>query len=68
MPDLVWDERWRGLLATPERSVRRSLAVSSEFSELTWPADIGIEGDPVAAQALIAVVEPAEHAAPAENT
>ena len=26
------------------------------------------EGDAVAAQALIAVVEPAEHAAPAENT
>ena len=26
------------------------------------------EGDAVAAQALIAVVEPSEHAAPAENT
>ncbi|HVK36179.1 MAG TPA: LON peptidase substrate-binding domain-containing protein [Microlunatus sp.] len=58
VPDLVWDEQWRGLLATAERSVRRSLAVSSEFSELTWPADIGIEGDPVAAAWQLAGVAP----------
>ena len=58
VPDLVWDEQWRGLLATAEQSVRRSLAVSSEFSELTWPADIGIEGDPVAAAWQLAGVAP----------
>ena len=45
-------------------SVRRSLAMSSEFSELTWPADIGIEGDPVAAAWQLAGVAPHRSAGP----
>ena len=32
--------------------------MSSEFSELTWPADIGIEGDPVATAWQLAGVAP----------
>jgi Lon protease-like protein len=58
VPELPWDEQWRDLLVTAERSVRRSLAVSSEFSEQTWPADIGIQGDPVATAWQLAGVAP----------
>ncbi|HYI54621.1 MAG TPA: LON peptidase substrate-binding domain-containing protein [Microlunatus sp.] len=58
VPELIWDEQWRALLVSAERSVRRSLAMSSEFSELTWPADIGIEGDPVATAWQLAGVAP----------
>lgn len=58
LPELTWDEEWRGLLDGAERAVRRSLAMSSEFSELTWPADIGIQGDPVATAWQLAGVAP----------
>jgi Lon protease-like protein len=58
MPELTWDDKWRGLLVSTERAVRRSLAVASEFSEATWPADIGIERDPVAAAWQLAGVAP----------
>lgn len=58
IPDLTWDRRWSGLLAGAERSVRRCLALASEFSEQTWPADVGIEHDPVAAAWQLAGVAP----------
>lgn len=58
LPELTWDDEWRGLLASTERAVRRSLALASEFSGATWPADIGIEGDPVAAAWQLAGVAP----------
>lgn len=58
LPDLGWDENWRGLLASSEHAVRRSLALASEFSEQTWPADIGIQPDPVAAAWQLAGVAP----------
>src|SRR6476659_7946599 len=58
VPDLVWDEQWRPLLPTAERSVRRCLTLASEFSSDTWPADIGVEPDPVAAACQLAGVAP----------
>lgn len=56
--DLTWDEQLRPLLVTAERSVRRCLTLASEFSSDTWPADIGIETDPVAAAWQLAAVAP----------
>lgn len=58
LPELSWDDRWRGLLVETEHAVRRSLAVASEFSEQIWPADVGIEPDPVAAAWQLAGVAP----------
>ncbi len=58
VPELTWDDRWHSLLASTERAVRRSLALASEFSDGTWPADIGIERDPVAAAWQLAGVAP----------
>ncbi|MDN5762998.1 MAG: LON peptidase substrate-binding domain-containing protein [Microlunatus sp.] len=58
VPELVWQDRWTSLLTETERSVRRSLAVASEFSDHTWPADIAVEHDPVAAAWQLAGVAP----------
>ena len=58
MPELTWDDAWRSLLLSTERAVRRSLALASEFSEATWPADVGIERNPVAAAWQLAGVAP----------
>jgi Lon protease-like protein len=58
IPDLTWEERWTDLLAATEHSVRRGLAVASEFSEQTWPADIVIEQDPIVAVWQLAGIAP----------
>lgn len=58
LPDLVWDESLADLLRQTEQTVRRTLAVASEFSEGTWPADIGIESDPLVAVWQLAGVAP----------
>jgi Lon protease-like protein len=58
IPDLTWDDRWADQLVSTERAVRRSLSLASEFSEQTWPADIVIELDPVAAAWQLAGVAP----------
>ena len=58
LPELTWDDAWLGLLASTERAVRRNLALASEFTEEAWPADIGIERDPVAAAWQLAGVAP----------
>jgi Lon protease-like protein len=58
IPELTWDDRWGDLLTATERAVRRSLALASEFSDRTWPADIGIERDPVVAAWQLAGVAP----------
>lgn len=58
LPELVWDDRWHDQLEATERAVRRSLALASEFTHGTWPADIGIDGDPVATAWQLAGVAP----------
>ncbi|HEU5485775.1 MAG TPA: LON peptidase substrate-binding domain-containing protein [Microlunatus sp.] len=58
LPDLSWSAEWAGLLVEAERAVRRSLALASEFTEQTWPADIGIETDPVVAAWQLCGVAP----------
>lgn len=58
LPDLTWDNRWSELLDEADRSVRRCLALASEFSRDTWPADIRVEHDPVAAAWQLAGVAP----------
>ncbi|MBA8795846.1 hypothetical protein FHX74_003487 [Friedmanniella endophytica] len=43
---LGWDDAWRPVLETTERTVRRCLAEASEFTDLGYPADIELDDDP----------------------
>lgn len=58
LPALTWDERLRPLLETAERSVRRALAVASEFAEQQWSAQVELSDDPVAASWQLAGISP----------
>lgn len=47
LADLVWDEQCRPALEEAERLVRTALALSTEFVESTWSADVELAADPV---------------------
>lgn len=59
LPDLTWDDEWSELRADAERAVRRVAALASEFSEVTWPAHVGLAEDPVVACWQLAGICPA---------
>lgn len=56
-PELEWDEALQPLRAETEVAVRRALAVNSEFGS-SWPADVGLSDDPVAACWQLAGITP----------
>ena len=58
LPAFEWNEDDRSLLATAEKTVRRSLSVASEFGEQQWPAEVEISDDPVAAAWQLAAIAP----------
>jgi len=58
VPELVWDERLRSLRERAEDSVRRIIALASEFTDQTWPSDIELAEDPVAAVWQLAAIAP----------
>lgn len=58
VPELVWDERLRSLRERAEGSVRRIIALASEFTDQTWPSDIELAEDPVAAVWQLAAIAP----------
>lgn len=47
LPDLEWDPKLQSLLERAERTVRRSLAVVSEFQGAIWPADVELADEPL---------------------
>ena len=49
LPELEWDDALQPLLEAAERSVRRSLAVASEFTEQQWSAQVELSDEPLAA-------------------
>jgi Lon protease-like protein len=53
-----WTDELAELKATCEAKVRRCLAIASEFSESTWPADVELSEDPVAASWQLAAIAP----------
>jgi uncharacterized protein len=58
LPELTWDPGLAALMEDTERQVRRALAVASEFADNTWPADIELSDDPVAAAWQLAAIAP----------
>lgn len=58
VPELVWDERLRSLRERAEDSVRRIIALASEFTDQTWPSDIELADDPIAAVWQLAAIAP----------
>lgn len=58
LPELVWDERLQALRERAEDSVRRIIALASEFTDQTWPSDIELAEDPVAAVWQLAAIAP----------
>ncbi len=58
LPGLEWDDALHPLLEAAERSVRRSLAVASEFTEQQWSAQVELSGEPLAAAWQLAGIAP----------
>ena len=58
VPDLVWRPADEPLLNLAERTVRRALAVASEFVETAWPPNVELTEDPVAAAWQLAGIAP----------
>ncbi|MGI8457235.1 MAG: LON peptidase substrate-binding domain-containing protein [Propionibacteriaceae bacterium] len=55
---LVWTDELADLRMTCEAKVRRCLAIASEFSEATWPADVELSDDPVDGSWQLAAIAP----------
>jgi Lon protease-like protein len=58
LEDLIWDDGLEPLLDRAEQTVRRSLALASEFSDQAWSATVEISDDPVAAAWQLAAIAP----------
>ncbi len=58
MPELVWADDLQPLRDRAEESVRRIIALASEFADQTWPSDIELANDPVAAVWQLGAIAP----------
>ncbi len=58
VPELEWDDALEPLRDRAEQIVRRVIALASEFSEQTWPSNIELASDPVAAVWQLAAIAP----------
>lgn len=58
LDDLVWDDALAPLRERAEQTVRRVLAVASEYSDQQWSATVELADDPVAATWQLAAIAP----------
>lgn len=58
LPDLEWSDALHPLRERAELTVRRALAVASEFTEQSWSAEVTLSEEPVAAAWQIAAIAP----------
>lgn len=58
LPELTWDDSLQPARERAEKSVRRAIALASEFQELQWSADVELSDDPVAAAWQLAAIAP----------
>jgi Lon protease-like protein len=58
LDDLVWDDALTPLRDRAEQTVRRVLAVASEYSDQQWSATVELADDPVAAAWQLAAIAP----------
>ncbi len=58
LDELVWADSLEPLLDRAEQTVRRALALASEFVDQAWSATVEISDDPVAAAWQLAAIAP----------
>jgi Lon protease-like protein len=58
LDELVWDDSFEPLLDRAEQTVRRTLALASEFSDQAWSATVQISDEPLAAAWQLAAIAP----------
>lgn len=58
VPELEWDDSLQPLRDQAEEAVRRIIALASEFADQTWPSDVALAEDPVAAAWQLAAIAP----------
>lgn len=58
LPTLAWSADLMPLRDDAEQVVRRTLARASEYVDQTWPADVGLDDDPVVAAWQLAGIAP----------
>jgi uncharacterized protein len=58
LPELEWSDELLPLRLEAEQTVRRALAVASEFVDQQWAADVEVSDDPVAAAWQLAAIAP----------
>lgn len=58
LDDLVWDESLQPMFERAEQTVRRALALASEFSDQAWSATVNVADDPVEASWQLAAIAP----------
>jgi uncharacterized protein len=58
LDELIWDDALEPLRQEAEKTVRRTLAVASEFSEQLWAAVVELSDDPVQSSWQLAGIAP----------
>ena len=58
LPELEWDAALEPLLERAEQTVRRALALASEFSDQPWSATVEVSDEPVEAAWQLAAIAP----------
>ncbi|WP_166872578.1 LON peptidase substrate-binding domain-containing protein [Salinibacterium sp. ZJ450] len=58
VPELEWSDELQPLHDEAERLVRRTLAQASEFTEQSWPADVGLSENPIDSSWQLAGIAP----------
>jgi uncharacterized protein len=60
LPDLPWDDELEPLRVRAEQTVRRTIALASEFRDIPWSSTIVLDHDPVASCWQLAAIAPLE--------
>ena len=58
LPELEWNESLEPLRLEAEKSVRRALAIASEFTEQVWASVVELSDDPISSAWQIAGIAP----------
>jgi Lon protease-like protein len=58
LDDLVWDDSLQPMFDRAEQTVRRALALASEYTDQAWSATVDISDDPVEAAWQLAAIAP----------
>jgi uncharacterized protein len=60
LPELEWDDELEPLRARAEQTVRRTIALASEFQDIPWSSTIILDDDPLASCWQLAAIAPLE--------